>query len=55
MFLIKYTVDGFPGEQVAGPYTMLEVGGQRADIEGYEGVRNVVVVPAPDSLEENPK
>ena len=48
MFLIKYTVDGFPGEHTAGPYNMVEVVSHRKDIEGYEGVKNVQVVPAPE-------
>jgi hypothetical protein len=53
MFVIKYTVDGFPGEHTAGPYTAIEVGGHRADIEGYEGVKNVRVEPAPAKSSEN--
>ena len=53
MFLIKFYIDGFPIEQVAGPYTTREVAGHRTRIEGFEGVRNVTIVDAPPKKSEN--
>jgi hypothetical protein len=50
MFYVKYTVVGFPGEQKAGPYSASEVQYQRNDIAAYEGVQNVVVVPADEEV-----
>lgn len=41
---VVYKVEGF-GEQKAGPYDLNEAAQQRNDIEGYEGVSDVHLVP----------
>lgn len=46
MYYVEYEVDGFDGIQKAGPYSAGEVESQRFDIAGYEGVKNVRVIPA---------
>jgi hypothetical protein len=46
MYYVKYEVDGFPGEQQAGPYSAIEVQSQKEDIASFEGVKNVRVIPA---------
>lgn len=53
-FMISYEVKGFEGTCQAGPYAEDEVDYHVQDIEGYEGVRNVRVVPdsAVDQLAE---
>jgi hypothetical protein len=48
MFYVQYEVEGFPGTQEAGPYSAGEVQSQRDDIAGYEGVKNVKVIPEED-------
>ena len=47
MFLVKYGVEGFPGEHTAGPYTEAEADMHREDIAGYEGVMYAIIVPVP--------
>ena len=51
MFYIVYEVEGFKGTHKAGPYSLDDVQFQRSDIEGYEGVKNLKVIPA-DWVEE---
>lgn len=46
MFYVVYEVNGFDGIHKAGPYPQSEIQYQRSDIEAYEGVINVKVVPA---------
>jgi len=45
MYYVRYEVEGFDGEQQAGPYSADEVESQRQDIAGFEGVFNVRVIP----------
>ena len=46
MFYVVYEVDGFDGVHKAGPYPQSDIKYQRDDIAGFEGVKNVKVVPA---------
>jgi hypothetical protein len=47
MFLVKYSVEGFPGEHTAGPYAESEAQYHRDDIAGFEGVKYAIIVPVP--------
>jgi hypothetical protein len=51
MYLVKYKVEGFPGEHTAGPYPEVEAQFHRDDIAGFEGVRYAIIV----SMEEHLK
>lgn len=51
MFYVVYEVEGFEGTHKAGPYPLDDIQYQRNDIAGYEGVKNLRVVPA-DAIEE---
>jgi len=51
MYLVLYSIEGFPDEFKAGPYSESEVQYQRDDIAGFEGVKYAIIVPAPK--EEN--
>lgn len=50
MFLVKYKVEGFPGEHTAGPYPESEAQYHRDDIAGFEGVRYAIIVPVEQSV-----
>lgn len=43
---VAYKIDGFPDEQIAGPYTDVEIETHRADIASFEGVYSVRVIDA---------
>lgn len=44
VYYIKYTVDGFPGEQKAGPYSdRSDADYHLTDIRSYEGVKDAYV------------
>jgi hypothetical protein len=48
---ISYKVEGFPGTQFSGPYPIEDLGFQRQDIEGYEGVSGVRILSAEEYKE----
>lgn len=50
MFLVKYKVEGFPGEHTTGPYPEIEAQSHRDDIVGFEGVRYAIIVSMVDHL-----
>lgn len=52
MFYVLYEVEGYPGNQKAGPYSAEDVKYQRDDIAGFEGVTNVRILPLNEVMEE---
>ena len=44
-YYITYTVKGFDGTFKQGPYEQQEIPSQKDDIQGYDGVWDVKVVP----------
>jgi hypothetical protein len=44
-YFVEYEVDGFQGVKQAGPYQGQEAEDHMLDIKGYDGVRNVKLVP----------
>lgn len=52
MYYVEYEVKGFEGViQKAGPYPASDVQYQKDDIAGFEGVKNVRIVPADEQDE----
>jgi len=53
-YMIHYRIDGFEGDQKAGPYKgYAEARKHRTDIQGYEGVRDVRILICPLSYQPN--
>lgn len=49
---VSYSVEGFPGGMLAGPYKdKFHADSERDDIAGYEGVRNARVVTRADLIQ----
>jgi len=45
-YVVRYEIEGFPGEKTSGPYeTMVEAQAQAADIRSFEGVMYARVYP----------
>lgn len=44
LYQVKYSVEGFPGERTAGPYTKEVAQSHRDDIAGYEGVSYAITI-----------